>query len=997
MHTANRILPVFLTCLLLLICRSLSAQIVLKHEQKIPDSVYENMPAPSEKLAQKPFSFNRKIYQNLVTRDNYYFNAREKLKHILERVQAAHPEAYDTLLPFYALSPDDFSQAVPDLDSVILKSSIGINIHDPRDKWMDDLYLLVGKAYYYKADYENALIAFQFINKAFAPAQEKNAPPLIGTRGYTSRPQISVATPEKKGFLHHTPARNAGLLWLIRTYISGGQYDRARALLSSLQVDPLFPERLRGALAEQQAYFYYAQGDYPHCLPALLSAIDAGPDKAVGSRWAFLAGQLYERQQAPDKAIEQYRQVIDHHPDPLLNFYARLNIIRINIATGREDFDTGTRTLLAMARKEKYARYRSILYYALAELALGARQPAAALEYLHTGLRYNRDNTAQQVRLFKLLGDTYYALPDYGQAYNYYDSTASVMTAGMPFAGMVNQRRQTLGAVVEKLRIIRRQDSLRALADLPPAELQARLQRIVDDSLRIREKKARRDEQRRGGDKDAGGLLTAGGLAGNDGLTANGKQQGDWYFYNAALKGAGFNLFRSRWGKRPEGDNWRLSNAAAAAIPTDSGAMETAAGGPGAAGQPFSLETLMAPLPTTPEKRKQSDDSLINAYYALGGLYADELENIPGAIHSFDTLLIRFPANSYKPQALYRLYLLYSKAGQTARAEHYKSQLLAQFPDDKYTAFLRPRPDSTAAEAAATALYEKAYADYLSGNYASVLQQQSLGDSLYPHNPQKGRFDLLRAMTLVKQQSDSAGRAALNDVLRDHAADSALSTRARDILAALDHKDSLIAYLQQLQLAPEEEPGNYAVNTTAPTPASQKITAADSSLAIAKDSAAAPVAVQPPPPAAGDSLRTPAPAVVVTPYKAEADMPYFVILTFLKTNKTLVENGLAAFAKYNRQQHPGDSIEVSPYVIIQNRVMLIFRPFENEAAAKAYYNELRARTSRSIFPAAGPRDYFLCFISRDNFVLLNNTKDLNGYLQFFVDRYLRPAEVKGER
>lgn len=967
-----------------------SAQIVLKQDT-IPDSVYRAMPPPSEKMLKKDFSFNRRWYQNLVTRDNYYFNARLKLSDVLRKATASHQDQYDSLLSFYPFSTADLQDYKEELDSVIFKTSVGIEIHDPRGKWIDDLYLLAGEAYFYEDDLSNALAAFQYINKTNAPVREKGEEPVIGSRAYTSQPQISIATQEKKSGLHHRPSRNEALLWMARTYIAAGQYDQAQALLSALEVDPLFPGRLKARLNELQAYRFYCQESYDSCLHYLAAAIQGEAPGSLRARWAFIAGQLYEGYH-DDMAVRSYRHVLDLKPDPLMAFYARLNMLEVNIRTGAMDFRQGTASLLKMARKEKYERYRSRIYYALAQLAIRAGLPAQAESFLLLSAVNNPENMEQRALTFLLMADLQYDQGQYEKAKLYYDSTASVMGTAFPAATRVQERKSLLAEVVPYLQVISRQDSLRALAALPAEELQARLQKIVDDSLKISRKRSRRAEQMGGSSNPAADLL-AGTNPSSPG-DQGGKSGGTWYFYNNTLKSRGFTEFRSKWGNRPLADNWRESSGSqrngneeatdTAKAGRMAGAMNTQAAG--GASQVLSVESLMAPIPTTPEKMKQSDDSLADAYFHLGTLYADRLRQNGQAIHTFDTLLQRFPDNAYVPQTLYRLYLLYNEMNQPAQAQRYKTLLTSRYPETPAAAAMTSAgalPKDSVIKQAVAGMYDTAYINYLSGDYQAVFREKALADSLYPGHPFSARFDLLQAMAVIKTQSDSAGQAAIGSVIAKDKADSAIVEQAQAIQQALLHKQELVEHLSQLQL-PEE-----STDTTTAATVTQPVTP--------------PVVSQPvaPPPSIPDSLRNAVqktdtvaakPAVVlpppkpVTPYKLAKDNPYFVVLAFNRTDKKLIDAGLHDFALYNQAHHVKDSIEVSPYVLQKNQVLLIFRLFRDEQAAAAYYREIKAKSAETA-PALKPQDYDLFYISRDNFILLNKTKDYEGYRQFFREQY----------
>ncbi len=129
----------------------------------------------------------------------------------------------------------------------------------------------------------------------------------------------------------------------------------------------------------------------------------------------------------------------------------------------------------------------------------------------------------------------------------------------------------------------------------------------------------------------------------------------------------------------------------------------------------------------------------------------------------------------------------------------------------------------------------------------------------------------------------------------------------------------------------------------------------------------------------------------VTPYKLPnetAQVPHFVVLLFTRVDKAMLEDALTQFTRYNAAQHPNDKIEVSSFVLTPTDIMLIFRLFPSENAALDYYDEVRNAAPDKVIPRVKQTDYHLFVISRDNFILLNSTKDLPGYLKFFQDNYM---------
>ena len=108
----------------------------------------EDRRPPSEKLLEKKWTIKRKLMQNMLARYNYYYHANKKLHDISHTVSRQGIDNYNYLLPFYPYNIQSLGLSKGDLDSVIEKASINIQIRDPRSKWIDDSYFVIGEAYY---------------------------------------------------------------------------------------------------------------------------------------------------------------------------------------------------------------------------------------------------------------------------------------------------------------------------------------------------------------------------------------------------------------------------------------------------------------------------------------------------------------------------------------------------------------------------------------------------------------------------------------------------------------------------------------------------------------------------------------------------------------------------------------------------------------------------------------------------------------------------------
>ena len=954
-----------------------------------PDSSWMDKDIPSVTLGKKKFNLRRRLYQNLITRFNAYYNAHTKLSEVVDAATRQHENNYDSLLTLFPHSPEDFQGMQSNLDSIIYDASYGIEVHDPRSKWMDNLYLIAGEAYFYKRDFFNAIAAFKYIIKNKGTKDEEGEPGIIGTRGYTPQQQISIATEEKKKLFYHTPSRNDAFIWLIHSYIDSGAFDLAQNLISTLKTDPAFPARLHTDLLTMQAWFYFRQGLVAQGIPFVLRGVDSLQKNRMKARWQFLLGQYYQQKGAWPLAQLHFEKVTHLPSDPMMRFYAYLNMTEMHILENKEDFQTGSEPLLAMARKEKYERYRSIIYYNLGRMALKSGLPKEAIRYFLKSLHYNRDNTSQSTLTSHLLADTYFDAGNYREAKKYYDSTALSMNPSMPGYGTVTLRRDALSDIVTQLEVISRQDSLQQLAAMPRDQLMTLLNQIVEDSAKARRK---RNLILREPAAQGSGIAGLAGQLNQEAGVAEGNSPQDWYFYNNSLKAKGYNLFRSQWGKRPLEDNWRTQTGsggkAVAGVPALSGDSAALHRKQNATGEGLTVEDLLAGLPLTPELKKTSDDSVQEAIYQEATIFYDRLQDDSVSLRLLQELQERFPGNPHSDEIAYRLSLIYDHLGAAQKAAFYRHELATKFGNSKYTQALNQVSKDTAApmDRLISGIYDSAYLAYLSGEYDRVLLLKDSATRIDPANQQKARFDLLGAMVLVKQQADSAGKTALQDVVLKDAADTAITQQAKAILNALNHKQELIEHLAHLQLPEPEKETPVASARPAPVPPP---TAVQPPAPVTKpEVAAVPVPAVPKDTARDTVKAVPAPPPPPkTPYKLSPSEPHFVVLAFTHTDKRFIDESLNRFSAYNQQNHRKDRIEVSSYLLGHNQVVLIFRLFPDEVAALKYYQEISQKAPESIISDI-PRNYYRFFIiSRDNFILLNSTKDYDGYLEFFSHNY----------
>jgi TolA-binding protein len=956
----------------------------------------EDRRPPSEKLLEKKWTIKRRIVQNILARYNYYYHANKKLHDISHTVARQGQDNYNYLLPFYPYSLQSLGLSKSDLDSVIEKASINIQIRDPRSKWIDDSYFVIGEAYFFQAEWDKANRTFQYINTTYAPKKKDDNKAFVGS---SQNDQISISSREKHkpplGWIRHTYARNDAFIWRAKTLLEQKEFDEARSLVNILEHDPFFPKRLDGQLAELKAYTLYKQERFAEAITPMVAALKTKHNRDEKARMSYILGQLYTNYNNPDSALYMFRKVIKAKPDPMMDFQARMQIAKLGAITSGGSLEKSLAVLQKMVKKEKYYPFRDAIYYTMANLVV-AKDPDAALGYLQQSLKVESNNTLQKSLTYKAIADIYYQRRQYRFAKNFYDSTASVMPKEFVDTAVVNTRKRVLTDVVVRVEAIQREDSLQRIAAMPESERNIFLEKLAGNIRKDAEEKAKKDKLNAANNTDQGLANNPFGNSGNNtNLGPKKDDAGDWYFYNTTSKTSGFSEFKKRWGNRTLSDNWRKSQNAVASInqPTqpedDNGDPLATPGSKTKAtvrADSTSAKSLAVGLPITPDDLLKSNIIVEEAMFDLGKLYHDKLDNTLLGIETYDTLLQRYPRHPRKPEVMYSLYLWNNQLNRTAVANSYRQGVVDQYGDSKFASMIKfggLQDVNKAKKKEISAAYGEMYEDYLGGKYMEALDKKKVADTTFGLNFMQPKFDLLEAMILMRIDTCEFGRQAITAVLNKYQQDEAIHAKAQSLLDALNDRPALVVYLSMLEV--EKQKGRkdsldenismrYPWQNPQPKFDSVKLkTATADSLKLVNNN----LKIAPLPP----------PLKPITLYKLNAANPHFVVLSFQRVSKALIDEGLNQFTRYNAEKHAGENIQVASFVLSPNEVMIIFRLFPNEDKALEYYDDVRVAAEK-VAPKIRPSDYSFFIISRDNFIQLNSTKDIDGYKKFFNDNYI---------
>jgi tetratricopeptide (TPR) repeat protein len=976
-------------------------------KEKKPEK-FENKKLGSEKTESKKFTFFRRFVQNNVTRYNFYFNAANKLDAVLERAKVSQQDDYTKLLSFYPYTLENTASQTGDLDSVILKCTAGILLHDLRNDWVDNLYLLIGKAYLLRKDFDSASMTFQFINYNLFPRKKgEDDSRVVGTGSSAMGSAISIANPEKRNLLQKTfgkaPSRNESLIWMARTLTEQEEYGEAAGLINTLQNDPNLPKRLYPDLEEVAAYWFYRQGMYDSSAVHLEKALSNAENRDDRARWEFLLAQLLERSGQFDKASDYYGRAGKRTNNPIMDIHARLNDAKMLKQGGNlKELENSLNNLLSMGRKDKFESYRDIIYYSAGQMAMQKPDTAAAVGYFYRSLQYNTANVPYKNKAFLQLGDIAYERKQYRQAFAWYDSLQSGdTTIGAERLAQLQARRNALSKIVEKIDVIDREDSLQHIAALPPAERDALLKKMVKQ---LRKQRGLKEEDNAG---DSGPITFNNDRNNSKPVDLfEGNSKGTWYFYNSSLKSKGFSEFRRNWGDRPNVDNWWRKAALQAGAPSPAPGLNDPNADGGKAGQgktdataggDISFDGLQANLPLTPEKLAASHQLLSTNVYELGKLYQQELEDYEEAIATYEESLERYPDSLYEGEIYLNLHFCHQKLGNTAKANYYKNLLTSGKWAGSKAAKLLTNPGAVSSNAKipeATKAYEAIYTMFIEGNFTEALEQKKKLDAQYGKNYWTPQLLYIEAVYHIKQRHDSVATAVLNDIVSLYPK-SPLKPKAQNMIDVLKRRKEIEDYLTALQVTrvAEDAPMKVTDDPVKPAPkppvAQPPVTPPPPPTTQPTQQPTQPPVVPPPvlaPPPAKDTVKKAPPALVYNSFRMTLDQPHYVVMLLDKVDPVYIREARTALLRYHRDIGNGLPIEINKDLLDVNQEMLVYVQFNNAEEALQYYEKVKkaAPVEISWLP---PAKYSFFIITEPNLQLLKTNKDLTGYKKLLNMQY----------
>lgn len=713
-------------------------------------------------------------FHNIHARYNGYFNAKESMKEAAYMLENAYKDDYNKLLPIYIYGDEESVQSIfPQMERSVEKTAVVIAKHsmvfdgEEYCKWIDDNWLLMGQARFFKQEYEKADSIFTYTLQAY----------------------------EGRKLYHWTE------LWLAKTYIEQERYERAKTFLNRLEnkaheleaskvkedptgikeykkdkkssskskkkskkrkskkrksskkkkssrkksskkkksddeeisEEPVFNKDVQIHFRCAYADFYIRKQEYDKAIEQLIKAIELKPNKKFLTRITFILGQLYKKEGNTEDAIAQFDKVIKHlRPTYEMEFYSKINIAFSASGSSSSEIKE---TLLKMTKDIKNEEYYDQIFYALADIELREGNEPLAIEYLKKSTQLSMNNDRQKGVSYLVLGNLNFDDRNYVMAQAYYDSSSTYLPKEYENYESVLAKSKSLDQLVKDLNIISREDSLQGVAQMDSSDMISYIQELIEK---------KREEEKLLKEQLDNMAMTSNTNGSKDGSKTSG------YFGNLAAMGQGFSEFKRIWGNRKLEDDWRRSNKKSVDFDSFNSPEEEEEVVDGEISQK-EIEKYLTGLPLKPEQMKASDKMIVDAMYDASVVYKEKLYDNDAAIESFEELLKRFPESEYTYRVYYQLYLLYKKVNNQNSSNKYKSKLLAECPQCEETKLiLNPNylEDKAKAEEVYEEAYMQAYYDLKNRKYHVVISKCDTVISKEPENKYLPKYYLLKAMSL---------------------------------------------------------------------------------------------------------------------------------------------------------------------------------------------------------------------------------------------------------
>ena len=627
-------------------------------------------------------AFPNRAFHNTTAKYNGYFNANEIIKESMLQFEEGRAENYHEIIPIYVYANNEESKSLyAPMDTAAAKCEIVIGRHSmPAEKrgknsnaewckWIDDNWITIGWAQFYKRDFESAMEKFKYIENQYKTeaiiyeAKFWQAKTLIEIQDYLTAEEILLDLLKEKEEL-------ALLKEEEKKKLANLKKAPAKRIKSSKKKEnlspPEFPDDLINKILPTMADLYIRTKDFPKAIEVLEKAILLKHPREFKTRLIFILAQIHHRLK-DSKASDLYAEVVKRNPDYEMAFQAKINRA---LAFGGSDSKSIKNQLLKMLKDDKNIDYFDQIYYALAEIEIKENNRLQGIEYLELSVETSVSNAYQKTTSYIRLADLYYEVKNYRKAHEYFENCMSVIPKEHENYKLIESKNKNLKDLIFHLDVIYLNDSILNLCQLPEKEVLNIIKDIIDKKKEEIERKKEEKEMN---------MLAANSPGLEQG--SNGNVGGMLFMWDENLRGLGFNDFNKIWGDQVKlEDNWRRSDKNTSSLDLSTNYVDDSS-----ALKELTIDFYLDQLPCGNEGAIASiENELMLSLYDAGSIYLHLLNDEAEAAKMYERVSKEFLPENKAIAGLYQLYLLYKEQGKTSQSNTYKNDILTNYKNSEY-------------------------------------------------------------------------------------------------------------------------------------------------------------------------------------------------------------------------------------------------------------------------------------------------------------------------
>jgi hypothetical protein len=701
-------------------------------------------------------TFINRTYHSTTAKYNGYFNAKELIRIGLDEYRFNAREDFNEILPIELYpSEEDVVDFYPVVDTAISKCQKVISKHSmptaskPSQKksehanWIDQNWIMIGRASYIRRDYDKALTTFEYVRKFYLNRPSTYMGQLLEAKTLIQMGNLSEAT--------RTLQKIEKRRTLVRSLEEDGDSKSKRKSKKRRKSDdedktPELPKNFDFELAKVKAMIALKKDDDKTAIEQLEIALAKARKKEDKARLSFVLGQLYQKQN-DSKARAYYTMSIQKNAPFEMSFNAKIN----RSVVSNLDNDEMVEELKKLAKEERYLEFRDQIYFAMSKVELNRQDRKMAKYYLSQSVFFSLNNPRQKGVSYEKLGDLSFEEKNYIYAQRYYDSSSQVIPETYFNAEVIKSKADKLADLVRDIDIIAFEDSVQMIAQMSEEDREKFTKDVIKqlqkEEQERKEREAIKAEQMRKLQQTY--------------AEQNQKPGSKWYFSNPKAMQEGIEDFKRVWGQRENEDYWRLSNKPARismsfaendSIPLDSLIVEDKK--KEVSLEELTVEDLLKDIPLTDSAMYKSNDNLLAALYTSGMIYKEQLDETQMGAIQFQRVIDHDIENEHNVLSAFQLYKINEGS---SKASTYKTYILNNYPNSDYANYLRD-PDyfvkKKEREALALQDYLRSVKRFEQGLFYPVILKADMVIDEEPNNVYRKEYFLLKAMAMGQVNRD---------------------------------------------------------------------------------------------------------------------------------------------------------------------------------------------------------------------------------------------------